>query len=90
MSTQLTIVSGPSKFELMLALFDARHHQVVNFSTQEKNQSRVNHQVGINAVSQEDGSGESWCFEGFLQGKVGQRVKGWFRTNDRHGWLKFV
>ena len=95
MSTQFTIVSAPSKWELMLALFDHKHHSVYFRLYSENGPSSLGHpnfQVEIRKVSLEDGSGESFCFNGYHQVESGhsQTVKGWFCTSDRKGWLQIV
>lgn len=52
--------------------------------------------VVIDTISWEDGSGESWLFEGCMtalnQIKVPshQEVYGYFSTRHRTGWMKFA
>lgn len=95
MATQFTIISAPSKWELMLALFDHKHHSV-SFRLYSKNGisslGHPNFQVEIRGVSLEDGSGESFYFNGYHQVESGhsQSVKGWFRTSDRKGYLQII
>jgi len=95
MSTKFTIVSAPSKWELMLALFDHKHHSVSFRLYSENGTSSLGHPnflVEIRGVLLEDGSGESFCFNGYHIVESGhiQSVKGWFRTSDRKGWLQIV
>lgn len=94
----LKITDGPSKFDLMLALFD---RSVVNNVA---NRRRVvvradngfKYQLHISGVCVEDGTGDSWKIKG-----QGQRVSrkdaipfphfdfnGSFHTNTRHGSLE--
>ena len=49
-------------------------------------------EVSINSILREDGSGESWCFNGYVVSidsqKKSMRISGWFRTTDRKGIFK--
>ena len=86
MSTQtFKIVRGPSKFDLMIALFhvcgNGRHPLAFKV-----NGRKLEVLVTINGVSREDGSGESWCFQGYSQ--PNKHVKGWFRTDTRRGQIE--
>jgi len=91
MATQeLTIVDGPSKFELMLGLFDgnSRNPRSVHFTL--LNGSLTNDQplrVVLCGVSREDGSGESWNFTGYSNGS---NVKGYFSTKSRTGHVQIT
>lgn len=91
---QWKITNAPSKWELMLALFDSSNSRprTVDFLVECEDGHSVYERVSINRVSKEDGSGESWCFEGIaiMDGKHSCGVKGWFRTSDRHGWIQFL
>lgn len=99
--TRYKIVNAPSKFDLCITFFDRPNpekldcRRTVNFTIQGPSfpSGRLRIAVVINAISWEDGSGESWCFEGYCNTNVGQpknwtaKVKGWFRTSDRKGWI---
>lgn len=95
------IVNAPSKFDLSVAFFDRPipvkigSRRSVMFVIEGPNSlhSEKPINVVVNSISWEDGSGESWCFEGYCTTNVGQpvtwdaKVKGWFRTLDRKGWI---
>ena len=99
---QETIVQGPSKFELMLALFD---HTMVNGRTvafsvgngaaRMHDASRGEQgltgatlvEVAINEVGRESGDGESWLFKGYEPGGA-KSVEGYYSTRTNTGWLK--
>ena len=99
--TRNNIINAPSKFDLSIAFFDRPNpdkldqRRSVTFTIEgdscRNGQRQI--EVVINHISWEDGSGESWCFEGYCKTNVGQpqnwtaKVKGWFRTSDRKGWI---
>lgn len=93
MATQYTITDGPSKWDLMLALFDpASHQRTVKFYLQD----RRFFEASILEVGKEDGSGESWLLAGSLKeafegGGSGCRwyFHAYFETQRRKGWIKF-
>lgn len=99
--TRNNIVNAPSKFDLSIAFFDRPNpeklggRRSVNFTINGPSCSngQIQIEVVINRISWEDGSGESWCFEGYCKTNVGQpqnwaaNVQGWFRTSDRKGWI---
>jgi hypothetical protein len=96
------IVNGPSKFDLMLALFDWAPHRRVEITLDEgisddgPNYGRK-HDLLIMGVSAENDSGESWNISGNLTFSVrghGQSLRnsprsfrGNFRTDTRKGWI---
>lgn len=86
------INQGPSKFELMLALFDrtvvgTRH---VEFNISNGTRSTIAGVV-ITGVEIDDGSGESWIFKGYTKnpGKI-RNCLGWYRTDTRRGWIELL
>jgi hypothetical protein len=95
------IINAPSKFDLSVAFFDRPNpeklggRRSVNFTIEGYSCSNKQHQIDIvvNRISWEDGSGESFCFQGYCKTNVGQpqnwtaKVEGWFRTSDRKGWI---
>ncbi len=87
MAYHLDIVSGPSKMELMLALFDSsnQRERPVEFTTQDRGGESYAYDVRITQVGKEDGSGESWLFEGYTQS--GRPVGGYFSTTRRRGHM---
>lgn len=84
------IIDGPSKWNLMLSLFDgdSLHRRPVFFFTDAPapNGLAPRVEVYINIIEREDGSGENWNFDGCL--KDSTRVKGFFSTSRRRGWLE--
>lgn len=99
--TRNNIVKAPSKFDFSIAFFDRPNpgkldgRRSINFTIEGPSCTNGQRQIEvvINGVSWEDGSGESWCFNGYCKTDVGQpqnwtaKVKGWFRTSDRKGWI---
>lgn len=91
------ITDGPSKFDLMVALFDGdcRHRRMVRFSLEDPEASPKygdipDHEFVINGFTREDGSGESWNFTGYYPGSSqGAPCKGTFSTQIRKGWIEF-
>lgn len=81
-----TILNGPSKFDLMIALMDT-HRRSVEFEIQiKKNWLKVS----ISMVQREDGSGESWNFEGrTVNVDSPSDVKGYYSTRTRKGTVMF-
>jgi hypothetical protein len=90
MANCVEIKSGPSKFDLMLALFDCDIDKVRTVSFELSNGTEI--EVGISSVEREDGSGESWNINAFIwwlnnQGcyKPNQRIKIYYTTQYRRG-----
>jgi hypothetical protein len=90
-SKQFSITSGPSKFDLMLSLFHRKvdSQVVVEFSLEAQSYPAG---VVINSLELEDGSGECWIFKGYVRysSTSSRNVKGFYRTNARTGWMKFL
>ncbi|TAK03909.1 hypothetical protein EPO34_01995 [Patescibacteria group bacterium] len=91
-SVTVGIKSGPSKYDLMLALFERSMNNLrpVTFilkSTDKSNWWVENKKLTlhITEVGIKDGSGQSWCFRG--QSEDGTYHKGWFRTDTREGTI---
>lgn len=96
------ITKGPSKMDLMFSLFDKnrRNGSCANFSIIKTDVSSqpttaVSEEIGVRVdmLKHEDGSGESWFFEGYITATCNvplghKSVKGWFRTSGREGWLE--
>jgi len=90
MSSITNLVSGPSKFDLMTALFvwKPERHEVI-FVTRDGTKIRAH----IGGCSAEDGSGESWNLRGYgqLSGEGDWfGFEAYFRTSDRKGWIKIT
>ena len=97
MATRFNIVTGPGKFDLMLALFDKYqgHDRELEFTIREVNGFRGVKDYPIKfvvvGVELEDGSRESWLIKGRVtHGAVGADVHGWFDTRSRRGWIESV
>lgn len=81
------IRGGPSKFDLMLSLFAGGNvgvtRQTVVFVL-EASEDESSVIVHIESVEREDGSGESWNFEGY---RNQNRVRGYYNSRNRTGTL---
>ncbi|MDO8601658.1 MAG: hypothetical protein Q7R62_00795 [bacterium] len=87
------IVNGPSKFDLMVALFYG--------SGLEKTRPEVTFEIGaggetrrvsciINSISREDGSGESWNIQGYTpHEEPWMDFRAYFTTSVRQGHIRF-
>jgi hypothetical protein len=85
------IVNGPSKFDLMVSLFEGNpeSRRTVKFVVEDGREANV----AITMIKQEDGSGESWMYEGdgnFLGGRIRFRMNGYFSSRARSGTLSIV
>ena len=81
---------GPSKFDLMLSLFDGNKEprRTVEFDL---GGTRGLITVAITMIQQEDGSGESWNFEGWITNyRRNFGVKGYYSSKGRTGCITFV
>jgi hypothetical protein len=92
LNTLKRITGGPSKFDLMLALFDrASGIRGVTFDIQRFEYPSVG--VVINEVGLEDGSGESWNFKGKTVKSKDypecRNVMGHFHTGYRTGIIQY-
>ncbi len=79
------IVDGPSKFDLMLALFDTGGRTVAfRMKSDDTVQARI-YSVGI-----EDGSGESWLITGSYKrlDNTTCNFSGYYTTRRRTGYIK--
>lgn len=84
------VVGGPSKFDLMLSLFDGNKEprRTVEFKLEGVMDTIT---VAITMVQQEDGSGESWNFDGWQTNvKRGFDVKGYYCSKSRTGYFTFI
>jgi len=90
-SLPYAIVDGPGKWDLMLSLFDSTvsHPRPVSFRVSIK--EPITENVVITQLGREDGSGESWIFEGYAIPEEGRNlaVRGWFSTHSRKGHIKY-
>lgn len=85
------ISNGPGKWDLMVSLFEGNptHRRKVRFEIpngHRGNESHTELDVAITLVAQEDGSGESWLFEGYRNGSVRGMIHGYYSTRTRTGW----
>ncbi len=84
------ISGGPSKFDLMVSLFDgdSSNRRSVSFTVEEQTC-----EVTISTLSREDGSGESWNFSGFVRGSIvspGYGIKGYYSSQRRCGHFEVI
>jgi hypothetical protein len=88
MATQhLKISKGPSKFELMLGLFDGdcANPRFVYFTL--LGGCPDPWPILLSGVSRKDGSGDNWLFAGYYDG---HKVKGYFSTKTRKGCIEIA
>ena len=94
MTPKYKITGSPSKYELSVAFFDflpGNHRRPVKFKVE--NIMTTDHteiEVVINSIQWEDGSANSWAFEGYVINPpegFPKDVKGWFRTTNRQGYI---
>ena len=85
------IIGGPCKWALSIALFSPSRSEAkkVLLKVIPKGKTRKEEMIiSINSITQEDGSGESWLFGGYLQpGGAGYYAKGYYRTDQRSGHM---
>lgn len=84
------IIDGPSKFDLMVSLFDGTTESQKVLVFRLDNQRILN--IRITSLQREDGSGENWIFQGFTNHyprpyAEEQHVNGFFSTQNRKGRL---
>ena len=101
---QHTVVNGPSRWDLSVALFDRSsvNCRKVFFVTEPP--LSLGFEVQVTSIQAEDGSGESWNIEGYAT-MIGTsegpeknssvpspslRVFIYFRTDRRKGYVKFL
>ncbi|HUQ30167.1 MAG TPA: hypothetical protein VM103_01465 [Candidatus Paceibacterota bacterium] len=91
MTSHVQIVNGPSKFDLMLALFEWKPNRpLVMFKTEGGKLL----EASVTSVEAEDGSGESWNIEGYVGTERARkehqatRFRAYFRTDSRRGVMK--
>lgn len=85
-----TVVGGPSKFDLMLSLFDGNKEprRTVEFQLDGARGPIV---VAITTVQQEDGSGESWCIKGWITNyRRSFDIEGYYSSKGRAGRIAFI
>lgn len=88
-SQSVPISNGPSKFDLMLALFDSRppDRRWITFHVEEYRRETLD--VHVLAVERKDGSCERWNFKGLVRFSehYGGYCSGTYSTQDRKGTL---
>jgi hypothetical protein len=89
-----TIVNSPGKFNLSVAFFQRTPAEFTVHGSDFAEAQKV--AVILNQLSHEDGSSNSYCFEGYTKSNIpnkdtreGIYVRGWFRTSDGKGWMSF-
>lgn len=95
---QWSILQGPCKFDLMVALFHGSTHAhsqpLVDFTIETEKSGRHLISAVIIRVGRIDGSGENWTIKGLVQMIRNQtcrrfELNGDYRTDRRSGWLTF-
>jgi len=81
--------NGPSKYDLMMALFEEKP---VTFTLQRTGEVNAEVVTGkITGIAREDASKESWMLVGFIVDRPpvneDMSFKAWYETRTRHGWL---
>ena len=89
------ITAGPSKYDLMLALFDATGDgpRPVVFNADGGLCGPGPYTVHVTSVEREDGSGESWNVRGLWYSQASGRTvvaKIYFSTRQRSGSISFA
>lgn len=101
MAQSFNITGGPSKWDLMLGLFDnhSRNPREIEFSIVDPVSPGHGEpavikkiKVVINGVGRESGNGESWIFNGYWNlhdpsAPRNPKVNGYYSTLSRTGWL---
>lgn len=93
--THSTIHRAPAKFDLSVAFF-TRGPATFTVSGKDFPNGEQQIEIILNELGHEDGSGNSFCFEGHTKSNIpnkdtsgGSFVRGWFRTSNGEGWLSF-
>ncbi len=92
MPTELTkhIENGPDKWELATAYFQPfleGKRCVVFMISNESGEGRPTPlTVELTLILAEDGSGDSWLFEGYITGARRRRIHGLYSTKNKQGW----
>jgi hypothetical protein len=89
---RLEITDGPSKFDLMIALFDGKshdrrtvkfvfHNPPADFSTW--------HNFVVNMLERKNGQLDDWLFAGYFSDALRPTyMQGFFSTKTRKGWME--
>jgi hypothetical protein len=98
-SKQHNLCNGPDKhaFETCLFFGDNRNRVTVYFELGDKKKGQNQFQVIINSAQREDGSGQSWLFNGYVVSgrdmdgtlKLGPRYEAYYNFKNRQGWIRF-
>ena len=92
-----TIINGPGKFDLMLALFQSKR---VTFTIKEIKEvapkARGICHVRVDSITRQDHRFNVWLIQGYFEGgyydylyhKHGTRFKASFEARDRKGWIE--
>lgn len=92
MAWMMKITSGPSKWDLMLGLFDNTSEKsryvafVLDKPTNDYDFPHGKVEISIDSLEREDGSGDSWNITGRLRGS-NQFIRAFFSTKRRKGTL---
>jgi hypothetical protein len=95
MATQGIISNGPSKFDLMLGLFDGEftNRREIDFTiTDEGDDLAYKSRIVINGLKRENSDSESWLFEGWCTAnaiRFSSKVSGHYSTKTRKGQIEY-
>ena len=98
MAYRFNITDGPSKWDLILSIFDgdSSNRRKATFSIEEPEAHEKYPRLPdldfvINGATREDGSGENWLIQGYYPGANDPTVpmNGFYSTKNRRGWLEF-
>ncbi len=94
-SNQVQITDGPSKLDLMLALFDKKHAKYISF----RMSGGIELRIYVLSVQKQDSSCESWNIEGYVDIPGNHAPRGaiplkdarkfYYRTDKRTGTISF-
>ncbi len=99
MAQRYKITNGPSKWDLMLGLFDntASNPREVEFTIADSTEdpgpgepvTLIAAKFVLNVIGRESGSGEDWIFEGYNpRHPLRPAAKGYFSTRTRSGHVE--
>lgn len=100
MTISATITAGPSKFDLMLALFDRKRINTRDVEFRLGGAGNISALVVIDAVEVQDASGDYWSYKGYVRRMLPHqkdgvpppplRVEGSYHTGTRQGSIRSI
>ena len=105
-SKELNIINGPNKFDLMVSLFEGNPqsrkmvvfvfdgimvNEILDYGGYRATLPLHELPVAVTSITQEDGSGESWIFQGWSPKLFANvTVAGFFSSRTRKGRMKLT